>query len=68
MTVVVSLIVAVSVEQRELSGNEQRAKSRPGQTIGAPSARTTAMAALNWLKTVDDHSIPLSTNTFSEGT
>jgi hypothetical protein len=70
ITEVVSLIVAVRVEQREFKGKDWRAKSRPGTAIGTPGCATPELAKLTLIVwyTVEDHSIARSTNTFSDGT
>jgi hypothetical protein len=68
MTEVVSLIVALRVEQRELRGRGVRAKSRPGTTMESPTAGMLARVVVKLIKQVEDQSTFLSTKTFSLGT
>jgi hypothetical protein len=68
ITDVVSLIVAVIVEQREFMGKAHRDQSRPYEQMGWPAGMTFVEVVEKVMKTVLDHSSARSTYTFSEGT
>jgi hypothetical protein len=68
ITEVVSLIVALSVEQREFRGIAHREKSRPGTAMESPGVGREARVTVAFINTVELQSSLRSTKTFSEGT